>query len=436
MTSMVSNRRPATDSGSSRGTAKVGMYILTALVVCIGLLFVFLVRPGTPSDEPSHFATVMQYADHWGRLPILGHPGVSYEAQNGPVYYLLAAALLVPLRAVLGLHGAFYALRALLLSLGIVEVWLAWAVVRRMAPRAPWMALASAGVIGLDPQMLSIEASIQNDALTIALVLLVTYLTVRWVEDRPASMSQPALLGALTGLAVLTKITALFLVATIPCYLLYLAAKRRFRWSQALRQSSVFGTGCVAVAGWWFVRNLHQYHDLTGGRALHAMGLSFPATDVSSLRAVARLAYNVVTYYWVPTEYYRNLFHAPVLVKAVVAVALAAACLGLVLHGKQLLSKSKADILMFVVLSYVLSLLGWAVYTTTVMGLAPRTSFGGYLLYAVLIGVGLVALVGIRARRAEPAVGAFCLAAIPLLALDGWVLVEVAMLGRYPFTLF
>lgn len=436
MTFRHSHQLAAADPASRAVAAKNGMYILTALVLGIGLLFVFLVRPGTPSDEPSHFATVVQYADHWGHLPILGRRGVTYEAQQGPVYYVVAAALFLPLRAVLGLHRAFYALRAMLLAVAVAEVWLAWAVVRRMAPQAPWMALGSAGVIGLDPQMLAIEASIQNDALTIALVLLVTFVLVRWVEDWPMSVAQAALLGALTGLAVLTKITALFLVAAIPCFLLYRSARKVAGWRLALRQCLVFGATCVAVSGWWFVRNLDQYHDLTGVSGLRATGVRFPLTDVSTPHAVARLAYNVVTYYWVPTEYYRNLFHAPTVVKAVVAAALAATCLGLVLHRRRLLAETKLDDLVLIVLFYAISLLGWTVYTTTVSGLGPRTSFGGYLLYAVVVGVGIVALIGMRATRDEPPVAALCLATLPFLALDAWVLVEVAMLGRYPFTLF
>ena len=38
-----------------------------------------IVPPGTPYDEPSHFGTVQYYAT-MHRMPVLGQPGVSYEA--------------------------------------------------------------------------------------------------------------------------------------------------------------------------------------------------------------------------------------------------------------------------------------------------------------------------------------------------------------------
>ena len=59
----------------------------------LGLWFALRVPLGLPYDEPAHWGTVLAYASGHG-LPLLGDPGVPYEAQMGPVYYTLAAVLL------------------------------------------------------------------------------------------------------------------------------------------------------------------------------------------------------------------------------------------------------------------------------------------------------------------------------------------------------
>lgn len=59
----------------------------------LGLWFALRVPLGLPYDEPAHWGTVLAYASGH-RLPVLGDPGVPYEAQMGPVYYTLAAVLL------------------------------------------------------------------------------------------------------------------------------------------------------------------------------------------------------------------------------------------------------------------------------------------------------------------------------------------------------
>jgi hypothetical protein len=62
-------------------------------------------------DEASFYATVQWYATH-GSIPVLGHVGVSYEAQQGPGYYVPAAVLQWASQP-LGTETAFHVVRAM-----------------------------------------------------------------------------------------------------------------------------------------------------------------------------------------------------------------------------------------------------------------------------------------------------------------------------------
>jgi hypothetical protein len=83
-------------------------------------------------DETSFYATVQWYVAH-ASIPVLGHVGVSYEAQQGPVYYVLGA---VPewLFRPLGSETALHAVRALGVPLLVAMVILAYALARRLCP--------------------------------------------------------------------------------------------------------------------------------------------------------------------------------------------------------------------------------------------------------------------------------------------------------------
>jgi hypothetical protein len=60
-------------------------FLLAVLSLALGIAYAWIVRPGLPYDEPSDWSTVLYYADH-RQMPVLGDPGVTYEAQMGPLH--------------------------------------------------------------------------------------------------------------------------------------------------------------------------------------------------------------------------------------------------------------------------------------------------------------------------------------------------------------
>ena len=145
--------------------------LLLGTVATLGGLYIALVPPGLPYDEPSHWLNVLHIVHH-GSLPHIGDADVTYEAQMGPLAYLLAAFVAWPFSA-LSDEAAFYAVR----TLGLVEhlglTWIMWVLIRRALPSLPRAASAGATVIGLSPMLLAMGTSVQNDTLALLLALAV-----------------------------------------------------------------------------------------------------------------------------------------------------------------------------------------------------------------------------------------------------------------------
>ena len=73
--------------------------------------------------------------------------------------------------------------------------------------------------------------------------------------------------GVVLGLALLTKLSALALVGLAGLVIVLLAWYRR-SWRLAVRLALAVGAAALAVAGWWYVRNLILYGEPTGLTAM------------------------------------------------------------------------------------------------------------------------------------------------------------------------
>jgi hypothetical protein len=273
------------------------------LTLAVGFLYIVLVPPGTPYDEPSHFGTVQYYAS-MKRMPVLGQPGVSYEAQMGPVFYTVAAAV-YSISHGGGAKASFYLLRFLDLLLMYPLQYLTYRIVQCTVPGRRLLPLAATVFTGLSPALLGIAASIQNDMLAMVFAywaVLFVWRSVRAGLPSPAAAAPAALI---VSLAILTKLTAAFL---IPALVLYLLIRYRL---QALAYIAAFVATISACTGWWFARNLVLYGDLTGSAGLRRFGyknLGGPLRLEDVLHGQTYIR-DISGSFWLPNGYYRNLFH-------------------------------------------------------------------------------------------------------------------------------
>jgi 4-amino-4-deoxy-L-arabinose transferase-like glycosyltransferase len=402
-------------------TARPVLLVVAAAAV-LGALFAWRVLPGLPYDEPSHWSVVrLMGARH--ELLTLGDPGVSYEAQQGPVAYVLAAILAGIVRLFGGGDdAAFHAVRVL----GGVELLAAVAVAARLLARLTSdrvAALAALAYFALAPIMLAIGWSVQNDALFLLLGFAALELTLRW--GRGMNERRWLCLGLLVGLALLTKLSAFPLVAAIPLWLVLDRGRRR-RW---VRPVAAFLLGAALACGWWFIRNLVVYSRLLpptdrGG------GPTFPAAGFHGVHTVTHLFETAVAYLWVPTEYYRNQISMSAPAKGLIAV-LTVAIVVLAAFGARRAFRSDAWTLLL--LTAVISIGAWLVTYIAVSSVAPRYA---YLALPAWLGLIALAVSTVRRRFSRVGIARVVAAAVPAavaLGLAVWVLYAILDLHSAPY---
>ena len=386
---------------------------LALSTVLVGVVYVWVVSPGLPYDEPSHWSNVLFYADHWS-LPILGHPGVTYEAQMGPAAYVVDAIVVRLVRiAGLPLDTAFRLVRLL----GVVElagaVLVMAALAKRLLPRSP-ATTAAVAVFALNPMLLTMSASVQNDTLALLLGLLALHLTFVLLDERP-SVGAATVVAGVAGLAVLAKLTAWPIIVAIPAWLLW-----RHGWS-AFKASAAFLVSVCALTGWWFVRNVVLYGDPSASAGVGKVGLSFPPYHVHGLGGIGHIVEEVVTYLWLPTEYVRNTISAPTVLKA----ALLAASVAVVSAGIRDRHRLQSGASL-VIGCGLIAVVSWLALYLEAQASPPRLAY-----LALPMWTALVALAIGRLRRPLYVIGV----AVALVALNAWTLTEISRVNASRFGL-
>jgi len=260
---------------------RVALGVLVAVYLALASLYAVRTPDWQAPDEPAHYNYVRQIADE-GRLPVIA-PGdwqqeyqdrlkasrfapelldrldtIQYEDHQPPLYYLLLA----PVYALSG--GDLLALRLASALLGAGVVIGTWAALRAASPGQPTLALSGAGFVAFLPQHLSILASVNNDALAELIVALTLWAVVVYL--RGTRRIHPATLGALAGVALITKTTIYFLAGIV--VLAVLLRGRRERWSRQTVTMHLVAVIAPAllIGGVWWGRNLYVYGgtDFTG----------------------------------------------------------------------------------------------------------------------------------------------------------------------------
>ncbi|MHB9031521.1 MAG: glycosyltransferase family 39 protein [Anaerolineae bacterium] len=285
------------------GKAAQTRWALTAL------LAVYLLLAGAYSiinplfeapDEVWHYA-LMQHLAQGQTLPVLDPKQPGPWAQEGgqpPLYYWLAAqalrwlpasdwqTLLVANRhADIGSYSpdsnsdafihtpaeawpyrgaalAIHLARLFSVLLGAGTLYCVYRLGRLVWPSRPWLALAGAALLALNPMFLFISASVSNDNL-VTLLAALTLLLILQLIQRPPVFWCWLVLGGVIGLAALSKISALALLAPAGLALTWMSW-RRHDWRVFVVGGLCLVVSVGAVAGWWYWRNLQLYGDPLG----------------------------------------------------------------------------------------------------------------------------------------------------------------------------
>jgi len=300
---------------------------LVVLYVALGTVYSVVTPVFEAPDESLHFFVVKHILDYRS-LPVQSEETRGLWAQEGsqpPLYYALGALLvsgidLSDAEALLwrnpqanqgdptnpgnkntyihppeqafpwtGAVLAVHVLRLFSLALGAVTVISVWHIVRLLFPGQLALPLLVTAMTAFIPQFLFITSSVSNDnAMTslgaVAMLLLLRRLQAdaddralqaRATREMDASVGQEdgvpvgpwALVGLVLGLAVLAKLSGLALLA-VAAVVIALVAWHRRSWRYAWQASLSMGLVVLALAGWWYVRNLALYGEPTGLTAM------------------------------------------------------------------------------------------------------------------------------------------------------------------------
>jgi 4-amino-4-deoxy-L-arabinose transferase-like glycosyltransferase len=279
---------------------------ILSLFVALSVTYSVVVPPFEASDELWHYPMVKYIAGH-GRLPVQDPAAVGPWRQEGsqaPLYYAIGALatawidtsdmaqvrhlnphvdngvatpdgnvnLVVhnPTREAFPWQGtvlAVHLVRLLSVGMSATAVYLTWRIAREVLPDQPALALGMTAVHAFTPMYVFISGAVNNDNLVVPLSSLALLMLLRLLRRRDLSRRQRVArylsLGVVLGLTALTKSSSLALTILTALVVVVRAARRRSWWEFLV---GGFGTllPLLAVAGWWFLRNLRLYGDPTG----------------------------------------------------------------------------------------------------------------------------------------------------------------------------
>lgn len=277
-------------------TTLLGAYVL------LGILYSVTTPLFEAPDEQWHYAFVQNLATGRG-LPVQTLPLQHLARQEGsqpPLYYALAAALTFRVdssdypaivrenphygydvpgivndnknlfvhttaeqlpwhNAALAMHLA----RLLALALGAAAVYFTYRLTLELVPHNParWVvALAAAALVAFNPQFLFVSSAVSNDSAITAASALALFLLVR-AFSRPPSLADAVLVGLAAGLCALAKVSGAAMLALALGVLAYV---NRHDLRRMVTQLLAAALAFALVAGWWYLRNLLLYGEVTG----------------------------------------------------------------------------------------------------------------------------------------------------------------------------
>lgn len=276
---------------------------ILALYLALALSYSALVPLFESPDELTHYALVRHLAMNGLRLPVqqVADPGPwAQEGNQPPLYYFLAALgtlridAATPPESQINPHAdigvvpadgninrmihdpaleafpwrgtalAVHVARLLSVLMGAVTVLTTALIAREVFPRWPQVALAAAAFNAVLPTFAFISGAVNNDNLANMLAGLLTWQIIRLGRGNAApSWRVYAGVGVLSGAALLTKLSLGLLVALVALALLRLSLLRR-EWRPLVVGGVISGVVALALAGWWYARNLQLYGDPTG----------------------------------------------------------------------------------------------------------------------------------------------------------------------------
>jgi hypothetical protein len=419
--------------------------ILLAVFCALAGSFSLLLPLGEMPDEGSHFDLVRFVAEQ-NRFPMTQQErnALGDKGDASPIYHGLVAVLSqhvdiaslpqryfissdkqpIPYDTILttqrlhtddeafpfrGIVLAWHLARLVSIPLSALTIVAAYLTALTIYPDQRYFALGMAGFVAFVPRFVLNSAVVSDDNLVIPLVAFAIYYLVRIIhgDERPRAF---VILGALSGVAAITKYHAVVLLPEITLVFAVLAWRNRAVWEQWLKRWSWAMLSFAVSAGWWFVFLFSRFNrvaelGLVGG-LLAPLG-DPTTTEVSSLQ----LKSLSISWDWV-APVFRSFWivagsfgiWAPELIYQLLALLAVIAALGLVQLGyRHFVSRQpgvwRADIaLLGLHLALYLGIVFGRYQVFLARGVAPPPySTQGRYLYPALLSIAFFCVLGWQA---------------------------------------
>lgn len=157
------------------------------------------------------------------------------------------------------------------IPMGMATIIAVYLTGRAVYPARPYFALGAAAFAGLLPRFLISSAVINDDNLVFPLIAFSVYFLIKIIQG-DERLRTFAILGALMGLAAVTKYHSLILVPEMTLVVLGLAISCRWGWKAALWRWGACLAAFLLLSGWWYGFVLIRFNEvddsgLVGGLA-------------------------------------------------------------------------------------------------------------------------------------------------------------------------
>ena len=279
-------------------------WLLPLLFFLIGLIYIYASPHFEASDSIQHLG-VIQWIAEKRELPVQSaYHGHLYgqEASQPPLYYLLTAPIWMltdtsdfsdfihrnPLVFIgeytrLGnrnlvfyrqpyppdLRGSsltLYIIRVVTLAMGAATVAAVYQSARTIIPNNIGFAALAASLTAFNPMFIFTSASVSNDALVSMLTALIAWQMLAMLREG-FQTRRSLVLATLIALASLAKLSGLALGLVVALVGIWLVIRSRDRRGFIVLGGAML-VAFLAIAGWWYLRNLMLYGELFGTNAM------------------------------------------------------------------------------------------------------------------------------------------------------------------------
>jgi len=436
-------------------TTTAALLAIVSVYLLLGTAYALRTPAWQSPDEPAHYNYIVQVA-LIGCCPVI-EPGdwdqayldqlkaerfapslldrfdqIEYEDHQPPLYYLLAAGVY---RLT---DGSLIALRLFSLLIGVGAVVSAFAAGHWIAPDRPALGLLAAALIAFLPQHLAVLASVNNDALSFALMG-AAYVMLAAYARRDLSAWMP---GVIAGLGLLIKLNTLLLLGLFPLMFLGRAAfidRRSGGVRRAVRDSAVFLITALALGMPWWLRNLSVYgvpdlfglaaHDAVVVGQLRTSDFAAQVGTTEYARALFTTTFNSFwgQFGWMAAPLPTGVYQA---IALLLVVSGGGALIRIWAQRKRFgADRPGALIWAMLALALVVSIAQYGYYNVSFVQFQGRYLFVGLIPFTLMLAWAWKGIAGWIAGRTTVRrwIGAAILAAPPLMliALNGWIVWRV-----------